>query len=537
VPARSRPRRPARQVLRRSRLGLRCRRWKPYKCVAFLVAAKVAEMGVAANCWGDYEGMVFSFAYCCRFYVAGVLGHPKCWHGGYTYEMCCLPDLHNELGKHMSLIPQATTIERLRELSGSLLDFHTHYAFPGQDEDAKAVSFQGFEKVAHALRRLFDEMPYRLSYFDVLFTGLGIQCEPSEATLVGGATAMDDYVRCCRRSSSQACMQIFEMLAIALGHQQRKALGGEDEYYRDFSEHWAFHHFTPSILRSSDVPEEPRTALADAFELDSDIAGALAAEGEPMLGIEWGALLRDFKSPKFCYGINFLTLLFKRLQASQAYEARPVEIFEVGAGYGSLPRIVAAAKQRLRRLSAPINVQRYVVLDRRSATDLQRWYLDKTLGSDRVHIADWATPGVTASWPEPETAPLRVDLVEHERRDQFVHEYSMAAAMDEADTASGASAAPTPATRSLPRPLRLLIAVNSWHEMPMTEFFWYYNAFVTGPSWQVAADWIFYVSNREWSGNDAKEQLLLGPGPRKQFDVRESQCSETNCLYLLQRMQ
>lgn len=48
--------------------------------------------------------------------------------------------------------------------------------------------------------------------------------------------------------------------------------------------------------------------------------------------------------------------------------------------------------------------------------------------------------------------------------------------------------------------------VNSWHEMPMSEYFWYYNMFVAGPEWLLAADWILYVSNRDWGGNAEKEQ-------------------------------
>jgi len=91
-------------------------------------------------------------------------------------------------------------------------------------------------------------------------------------------------------------------------------MGGEDEYNIDMSEQWAFHHFTPSVLMSSDVTTNPRDDLDKAKALDSKIAQALSADGEPMLGIVWAEHWPGYRSPKFLYGVHFLTL------ASSTYE-------------------------------------------------------------------------------------------------------------------------------------------------------------------------------------------------------------------------
>mmetsp|Transcript_61074 Transcript_61074/g.108707 ORF Transcript_61074/g.108707 Transcript_61074/m.108707 type:complete len:528 (+) Transcript_61074:109-1692(+) len=486
----------------------------------------------SVDCWGDYEGLTFSFEICCRSYTQGVNGHPRCWQGGFTYEICCLPEMQDKMQTKLQRLSEVSGVNGLRELSEDFFRFHLLYGADSGDIGMRSSSFALFEKAAGLFRNTLDDMPKSLSYFDILFPGFGIDCEPTPDVVAGNSSPLTEFNRCCNGNvgDEQPCMQIFEMFANALGHKQFKSEGGMGEYYRDMSEQWAFHHFTPSMLTSSDVFDDPCKYFDDAHKLDAGLAGALSADGEPKLGIVWAKHAPNFRSPKFCYGVYFLTMTFQYLQAVLQKDPRPLEIFEVGAGYGSLPRIIAGAKQRLQALSIPIDVQRYVVLDVRSATDLQHWYLNETLGASVADVQDWKMEGASAVLDGANTAPLRVDLVDRDRRDHFVHAYSLAT-----PSAGGANAKSEQAHDTRLRPLRLLIAINSWHEMPLSEYFWYYNAFVAGPGWQVAADWILYLSNREWPENDAKEKLLLGPGPGEQFQVRYEKCSVTNCMRIFQR--
>merc|ERR1711879_441909 len=122
-------------------------------------------------------------------------------------------------------------------------------------------------------------------------------------------------------------------------------------------------------------------------------------------------------------------------------------------------------------------------------------------------------------------SPLLVDLVDRTHRDLFVHLYSESHHGSESLDTSGGGA----------QPLRLVIAVNSWHEMPQTEWLWYYNEFVTGPSWRVAADWILYVSNQEWDASEDKEALLMQSSFTHRFEIHWERCQEVTCIRLLKR--
>lgn len=82
-------------------------------------------------------------------------------------------------------------------------------------------------------------------------------------------------------------------------------------------------------------------------------------------------------------------------------------------------------------------------------------------------------------------------------------------------------------------PVRVLVAVNSWHEMSMQEYFWYYNTFVLGQVRHLAADCILYVSNVNWDANDIKDQLMFEP--QNGFEVFYERCTSTNCVRLFRR--
>ena len=100
-------------------------------------------------------------------------------------------------------------------------------------------------------------------------------------------------------------------------------------------------------------------------------------------------------------------------------------------------------------------------------------------------------------WPPDGLAPsdpLRVELVPREECDLFIHAYS-----DVHAKKSGGD---------FLRPLRILVAVNSLHEFGYPEFYWYYNTFFAGPEWLAAADYILYVSNIEWHGNEKKVDMV-----------------------------
>lgn len=267
-----------------------------------------------------------------------------------------------------------------RSASVKVFDLHLNFAAHSGSEILKGRSFAAFEKAAVGFRKALDDAPRQLSWFEVLFSGMGIKCDPSVVDSVEAtSTAVYDVFNRCCTGLNQPCMQIFEMLAVAIGHKERRKPGGEDNYYNDMSEQFAFHHFTPSVLMSTDVKTDPRDDLDKAFVLHPGIAGALTADGEPMLGIVWAEHWDGYRSPKFLYGVHFLTLALKNIFGT-GEESRPLEIFEVGGGYGSLPRIIAGARQRLLNLAPSIDVQRYTVLDVRSVIDLQQWYSAGTHG-------------------------------------------------------------------------------------------------------------------------------------------------------------
>ncbi|CAE8608615.1 unnamed protein product [Polarella glacialis] len=326
------------------------------------------------------------------------------------------------------------------------------------------------------------------------------------------------------------------MMAQALGRGRHGGSALEQErYYANMSEMWAFHHFTPSLL--SDEKEVGRSkTLILAHEFDAQIADTLESTGEPFLGIMWADSTDGaYRSPKFDNAVFCLTLLLSSLRREGLSQA--IDLFEVGAGYGSLPRMLSSAKQALAELARPIHVRRYTVLDVRFVIDLQLWYLNQTC-RDQIVLRDWAeSPHVAPFlgsglldpaklWPElgrnaSATGPLEVDFVEPGVRDAFAHLYSEAHAQ-EAGSREG-----VPATRAL-------IAINSWHELQFPEYLWYYNQFVAAPAWRAGVDWILYVSNRYWD-TERRLELLLKPRPNYHFKVHYEHCNDSTCWRVLRR--
>merc|ERR1711957_1107747 len=68
-----------------------------------------------------------------------------------------------------------------------------------------------------------------------------------------------------------------------------------------------------------------------------------------------------------------------------------VDFFEIGGGYGTVPRFLSKAKHDLLALSTPVYLRNYAVMDMCSVIDLQRWYLNKTVPS-LVRQSDWSDP-------------------------------------------------------------------------------------------------------------------------------------------------
>merc|ERR1712232_410650 len=409
------------------------------------------------------------------------------------------------------------------------------------DTRSWVAAAKGFEKAALDLQRSLEELPRSLTYREVLFEGLGRDCE---AARHGSGTVWEDFHRCCDEPFpiSSSCMLIFEMMMNAVGRGQRKTEEGEDTYFGEMSEQWAFRHFNPSMMFDNEHSKNV-AKFAEAFDFDADIAQALADEGEPTLGIVWADLAASFQSAKFLQSVFYLTLLLHSVRADSG--PRPIDVFEIGAGYGTLPRLLAGSRQRLLAMGRALDIQSYAALDVRSVNDLQRWYLQKSL-NDRVEVRGWPLPesagtkagqwrttagpwksttGVAPLWGSRHAgSPLLVDLVDRTHRDLFVHLYSEAH-NSESSGASGDAL----------QPVRLLVAVNSWHEMPQTEWLWYYNEFVAGPSWRVAADWILYVSNQEWDASDDKEAMLLQPSFAHRFETHWQRCEDVTCIRLFKR--
>ncbi|CAE8593063.1 unnamed protein product, partial [Polarella glacialis] len=115
------------------------------------------------------------------------------------------------------------------------------------------------------------------------------------------------------------------------------------------------------------------------------LANILTKTPEPTEGILWANIV-NFTSPKFFYSSFFLTLILQHLR--EAGESGTMDFFEIGAGFGSVPRMLAAAKQDLSKEG--FNIRRYTILDVRPIINLQRWYLNKTLGAS-VELRDWHT--------------------------------------------------------------------------------------------------------------------------------------------------
>mmetsp|Transcript_125658 Transcript_125658/g.355442 ORF Transcript_125658/g.355442 Transcript_125658/m.355442 type:complete len:532 (+) Transcript_125658:105-1700(+) len=483
--------------------------------------ADAVKGGETQDCWGGS----FSFELCCRIYVEGVLGNPSCWVAGFTYGRCCAPELRPRILHGLRFIDEGD----FRKASHASFDLYTNFA---SSPDDRTLSYQVFEKAAKEFQKTLDDLPKALSYFEVLFHGLGIECEARE-----GSNPVDDLYRCCPQWYGPAsCDVIFHMIAAALAQRMKRSPGGEDAYYEEFSQHWAFHHYAPSMLLSEHVSDKSSQAAFDrAFHIHGGIAGALAGGGEPPLGIVWaGHAPGHFRSFKFLHGVLSLTLALSTVQRREGATGgggRAVHLVEIGAGYAALPRLVAAARQRLLGLEPPVDVQSHTVFDVRHSAELQEWYLRKTLG-EGADVHRWppeGRPGVAGPAAVPwrgqgaADAPLRIDLVDQEQRDAFIYTYGQAVGAAAPEVGGGG------------RPVRVLIAVNSWHEFGMTEYLWYYNTFVTGPAWHMSADYILYVSNREWGSNAQKERMVLEPGRGHDFSVEFEECTEITCTRLLRR--
>lgn len=453
-----------------------------------------------------------SFDLCCKMVIDGVQGDTRCWGEGFTYDRCCVHELSERVKTNLVLIEDG----KYREASHAFFDLHFNYATKlSGNEPAFLESWYGFEKATKEFQKALDRLPEVLSYADVLFDGLREQCD--EAPTGGPRDVFADFERCCRKHvfMRPGCLTLLEMISMGLAERMRRDPGGEDAYYAEFSQHWAFHHFTPSLLTGGGgVEGDDEKAYHVAFDINWNLADAFVRdETEPKLGVVWAEHATGrYVSPKFYYGVFYLTLALDA--ARRASPARPVEIFEIGAGYGSLPRLSASARHRLLHLpGGPLDIQSYTIMDLRSVNDLQRWYLSKTLGVEAEIREDWAVRGpatLAEGFPAPlfaersAEAPLRIDLVERDARDAFAHLYRR-----ERDPAMSSAAADLHSAGRTP--VRVLVAVNSWHEMAMPEFLWYFNSFVTGPAAALAADWILYVSNPQWQGNDAKVRMLLDP--------------------------
>jgi len=259
----------------------------------------------------------------------------------------------------------------------------------------------------------------------------------------------------------------------------------------------------------------------------------LAAGEEPTLGRVWAHVIPAVKSPKFLFCTYYLTKLLKSVQDLEP--GRPVEIIEIGSGYGSCPRLVSLARARLLSLPKPIDVQSYSVLDLSFVIDLQRWYLKKTTPAGTAKVLIWPAGCAFGEANQTErnskcwsmlgpSEPLRLHLVSREQRDAFAHAFS------EAHGGMG-----NRSKEETQRPLRLLLAMNSWHEFAHPEYLWFYNTFVAGPSWRAGVDYVSYVSNREWSGNTEKEQLLMSSGAAHKIDVLSETCTDRTCYRVLRR--
>eukprot|EP00929_Paragymnodinium_shiwhaense_P071970 TRINITY_DN36542_c0_g1_i6.p1 TRINITY_DN36542_c0_g1~~TRINITY_DN36542_c0_g1_i6.p1 ORF type:complete len:549 (-),score=105.28 TRINITY_DN36542_c0_g1_i6:641-2287(-) len=487
------------------------------------------------------KGSPFTFERCCRQISEDVRGNPSCWTEGFDFQTCCMPKIVAKINEAKAMMERG----EYWPASDSFFELLINYATPTVHRAMHRIVYQLFEKAAVHFRGHLEKIPENLSYFQLLFHGVGLDCEQQYNDDGTPMNIVLQFYNCCTSFPfhSQPCSKIYEMLGLSLGRGRHKGdATAQDEYYMNMSELYEFRHFTPSIIMSSDFdPDAFGKILQRAYDADEGIAKALAKPGEPTLGIVWARHV-DFRSEKFNAGIYFLTKLFRTIRDAGNYG--PVDIIEIGAGYGNFPRLLAHARADLQRLEKPLDIRSYTILDVQYVVDLQKWYLNRTVG-EKILLRDWSDrdtyegpmQGVSFAdisayeklWPELGRAKaaddaLRVDLVSPERRDIFAHFFATAHAGERTDRQNAAE-----------RPIRALVAINSWHEFPFPDYFWYYNHLIASPPELTGVDWVLYVSNVEWNNNTQREDLLLKKMPNHGFKVHFEWCSTLTCVRILER--
>lgn len=520
---------------------------------------------MAASCWqGGY-----SFATCCRA-TPGGLGDSRCWSGGFTYESCCLPELRRQLEDGLQLIDEGEYLTA----SYRFLDLLTNYGKDGADRNHFSAAW---EKAVNEFRKKASADHYNVSVAEALFSAAGAGCDDPGGGHAGTSTppsaaanpdnAMVRYVNCCHRAGLNAhrCVLVSAMLSDAVIRRHDR-LGTLDGFFSVFSEQPMFGHFAPSIFFDR-MTGNPRAWVREAREIDGEMARVFTAVAEPTLGRAWSEVLRQ-NSDQFQKGVWLLTKSLSFIRATEGGSLPPLDIFEIGGGYGNIPRILAHAKQSLESLRNPITLRKYVCFDLPFVTRLQHWYLNRTVGAhaelrvwseqskDLPDFTHWwvAAPADPADserkeipmptpgqlWPEADDSMakgsrLRVELVDQVHRDVFIQLYAEAHARETLPNSLAGAPAGAMSAALKAKPIRLLVAINSWHEFGPSEFFWFYNSLFASPPWRCGVDWVLYVSNPGWHGNDDKVAMLLRPVGPHRFEIVWELCDWDGCFRLLRR--
>ena len=160
-------------------------------------------------------------------------------------------------------------------------------------------------------------------------------------------------------------------------HRQRTGQGASSLFVR-FSEEPVFRFFHPSLSFPDD-----RGALAQARQTNLVVAEKLISVGDSSVGYI-PSLLQATHPPghptmNTCRHIKRLTLLLHQLEVDGVATAgasgsswNNVAIVEIGGGNGNMARLVARA----------VGFQSWTIFDMPVMTQLQEWYLKKTLKPD-----------------------------------------------------------------------------------------------------------------------------------------------------------
>lgn len=226
----------------------------------------------------------------------------------------------------------------------------------------------------------------------------------------------------------------------AIGNSLASPTAFEHFQHDDFFHFVSAHRIAPA---GSDSDEE-----IAARSLNAEIAAALFAIGDSSVGYLPGTLQPGDKTRNTLRHVLMLTLLMNRIG-----DLSNCEVVEIGGGFGNFVRLIGQYT----------GFRTWTILDLPFVSDLQAWYLGRTLPTFSVSRNNV-------------DAPIR--CIDTEHKNEF------ALAFQGAD---------------------VLIATHSWSELPYDKFLWYLHNILP------RCRYLLYATQREWPSKelvDRKVELI-----------------------------